>query len=272
MVELGRHGRLKSGCLRACGFESHPGHTGVTEPPFRNFTVASVSSAVGPAGTTLTRGSFRSTTPGSSPSGARGPIASTPAPVGREAGRLHAPGPPRRLRGARPPLPAAAARLLPPHAVLAAGRRGRAPGGLRRRLQRDVRRRAPDQHAPVAVPDRAQPLPQPPAQAAGRRARLDGRLRARRRDHDRRHGPQARGVPPDRRRRAGCCRRRSGPRCCCARSTRSPTTRSPRRWTRPCRASSRFSCARACRSRRRPRRACSPAPRCGSSSARSPRG
>ena len=37
---------------------------------------------------------------------------------------------------------------------------------------------------------------------------------------------------------------RSAPPCCCARSTPSPMTRSPRRWTRPCRASSRSSCAR----------------------------
>ena len=52
--------------------------------------------------------------------------------------RAHPARPPRRLRGARAALPAAAARLLPPHARLAGGRRGRAPGGLRRRLQRDA--------------------------------------------------------------------------------------------------------------------------------------
>ena len=53
--------------------------------------------------------------------------------------------------------------LLPPHARLARGRRGRPAGGLRRRLQRGARRRARDQRAPVALPDRAQPLAQPPA-------------------------------------------------------------------------------------------------------------
>ena len=43
------------------------------------------------------------------------------------------------------------------------GRRGRAAGGLRGRLQRGARRRARDQRAAVALPDRAQPLAQPPA-------------------------------------------------------------------------------------------------------------
>ena len=43
------------------------------------------------------------------------------------------------------------------------GRRGRAAGGLRRRLQRHARRRARDQRAALAVPDRPQPLAQPPA-------------------------------------------------------------------------------------------------------------
>ena len=57
--------------------------------------------------------------------------------------------------------------------------------------------------------------------------------------------------------------RRSAPRCCCARSTRSPTTRSPRRWRRPCRASSRCSSARACRSPRPPRPGSCPATRSG---------
>ena len=46
------------------------------------------------------------------------------------------------------------------------GRRGRAAGGLRRLLQRDLRRRPADQRAAVALPDRAQPLPQPPAPPA----------------------------------------------------------------------------------------------------------
>ena len=47
-----------------------------------------------------------------------------------------------RLRAARRALPVATAGLLPPDAGLHRGRRGRAPGGLRRRLQRDGRRRA----------------------------------------------------------------------------------------------------------------------------------
>ena len=59
--------------------------------------------------------------------------------------------------------------------------------------------------------------------------------------------------------------RRSARRSCCARSTRCPTTRSPRRWTRRCPASSRSSCARACRWPRPPRRGCSAAARSGSS-------
>ena len=60
-------------------------------------------------------------------------------------------------------LPVAPAGLLPAHARLARGRRGRPAGGVRGRLQRGPRRRARDQRAPVAVPDRAQPLAQPPA-------------------------------------------------------------------------------------------------------------
>ena len=79
-------------------------------------------------------------------------------------------GQPGRLRGARRPLPVAPARVLPAHARLQGGRRGRAAGGLRRRLQRDARRRARDQRAAVAVPDRAQPLAQPPAPRAARSA------------------------------------------------------------------------------------------------------
>ena len=55
------------------------------------------------------------------------------------------------------------------------------------------------------------------------------------------------------------------------RSPRCPTSRSPTRWRRRSRASSRCSCARASRWPRRPRRACSPATRCGSSSGRWPR-
>ena len=56
------------------------------------------------------------------------------------------------------PLPVAPARVLPPHARLPRGCRGRAAGGVRRRLQRDAGRRAPDQPAAVAVPHRPQPL------------------------------------------------------------------------------------------------------------------
>ena len=61
-----------------------------------------------------------------------------------------------------------------------------------------LRGRPPDQRAPVALPDRAQPLAEPPAPPAAGRAGLDGRLRARRRRQHRRHRAQARGVPPDR--------------------------------------------------------------------------
>ena len=169
------------------------------------------------------------------------------------------------------PLPGPPARLLPPHAQQPRGRGGRAAGGLRRRLQRDRGRRAADQRAPVAVPDRPQPLAQPPAQGPGDRRRLDGRPPLRARPDDGRQGAQARGVPPADERRRQTCRRRSAPRCSCARSTRSPTSRSPRRWRRRSRRSSRCSCAPASRSPRRPRRGCSRATRCARSSARSPR-
>src|SRR5215218_3213643 len=78
-----------------------------------------------------------------------------PAPAGgRAAGRAHAPGSPGRLRSTGPALSAAPARLLPPHARLEGGRRGRAPGGVRGRLQRTSGRRPPDQRAAVALPDR----------------------------------------------------------------------------------------------------------------------
>ena len=87
--------------------------------------------------------------------------------------------------------------------VLARGRRGRAAGGLRRRVQRDAGRRARDQRAPVAVPDRAQPLAQPPAPHAGGRDGLDGHPPVRGRPDDRRQGAQARGVPAPDRGRAG---------------------------------------------------------------------
>ena len=63
-----------------------------------------------------------------------------------------------------------------------------------------------DQRAPVAVPDRAQPLAEPPAPRAADRRRLDGRPPLRGRRHDGRQGPQARGLPPARRRRAGPAR------------------------------------------------------------------
>ena len=87
-----------------------------------------------------------------------------PAPaVGRASRRADPAREPPRLRGAGRPLPVAAAGLLPAHAVLARGRGGRAAGGLRGGVQRDAGRRARDQRAPVAVPDRAQPLAQPPA-------------------------------------------------------------------------------------------------------------
>ena len=97
------------------------------------------------------------------------------AAVRRAPGRADATRQPGRLRGARGPLPVAPAGLLPPHARVARGRRGRPAGGLRRRLQRDDRRRARAQRAPVAVPHRAQPLAQPPAPHAGDRRGLDGR-------------------------------------------------------------------------------------------------
>ena len=153
------------------------------------------------------------------------------APAGRRApGRAHAQGQPGGLRGAGRALPGAAARVLPPHAGVARGRRGRPAGGLRRRVQRDARRRPADQRAAVAVPDRAQPLPEPPAQADGDRRGLDGRPpRRERHERPRTRSTTARSSasssPTSRR-----WPRRSAPRCCCARSTRSPTSRSPRRW------------------------------------------
>ena len=63
------------------------------------------------------------------------------------------------------------------------------------RLQRDPRRRPPDQRAAVAVPDRPQPQPQPPAPDPGHRRRLDGHPPVRPRRHHRGQGPRARGVP-----------------------------------------------------------------------------
>ena len=126
--------------------------------------------------------------------------ASAPA-VGRASRRAHPAREPPRLRGAGGPLPVAPAGVLPPHAVLARGRRGRAAGGLRGRVQRDAGRRARDQRAALAVPDRPQPLAEPPAPRAGGRHGLDGHPPVRGRPHHRGQGPQARGVPaPDRRR------------------------------------------------------------------------
>ncbi len=145
--------------------------------------------------------------------------------------------------------------LLPAHAQLARGRRGRPAGGLRRRLQRRARRRARDQRAAVAVPHRPQPLAQPPAPRIRRRRRLDGRPLRRPRHVHRRPRDPPRELPRAARQTCTTCPRRSAPRCCCARSTRSPTSRSPTRWRRPCRPSSRCSCARASRSPRPPRRA-----------------
>ena len=118
----------------------------------------------------------------------------------RAADRADPPRPAGGVRSARRALPVAAARLLPPHARLARGRRGRPPGGLRGRVQRDPRRRARDQRAAVALPDRAQPLAEPPAAHHGDRRGLDGRPLRRRRAVDEREGPPARGVPPARRR------------------------------------------------------------------------
>src|SRR4051812_46726990 len=112
------------------------------------------------------RGSFSSTTRRlRRPSRAFAPA---PAAVGRAARRARATREPAGLRGAGRALPGAAAGVLPAHAVLEGGRRGRAAGGVRRRVQRDARRRPADQRASVAVPDRAQPVAQPPAADAGR--------------------------------------------------------------------------------------------------------
>ena len=86
------------------------------------------------------------------------PDAAPAPPVRRAPRRADPTRQPGGLRGARRALPVAPAGLLPPHARLARGRRGRPAGGLRRRLQRDDRRRPADQRAPVALPDRAQPL------------------------------------------------------------------------------------------------------------------
>ena len=110
-------------------------------------------------------------------------------------------GQPRCVRGSLRALPVAPARLLPPHARLARGCRGRPAGGLRRRLQRGARRRPPDQRAAVALPDRAQPLAQPPAPGDRHRDGLDGRALRGERSLDERQGPAPRELPrADRRR------------------------------------------------------------------------
>src|SRR3954451_23101811 len=124
------------------------------------------------------------------------PDAPAAPPVRRATRRADASRQPGGVRGAGRPLPVAAPGVLPPHAVLARGRRGRAAGGLRGGVQRDDRRRAAAQRAAVAVPDRAQPLAEPPAPRAGDRRRLDGRAPLRARHDDGRQGAQARGVPP----------------------------------------------------------------------------
>ena len=174
-------------------------------PQARNFCAATVSLR---AGTHLPRiglGGNSTSTLGATPCPCR-PFAPAPAADRRPADRTHPARSSGRLRGARAALPAPAPCLLPPHARLPRGRRGRPPRGLRRLLQGAPRRRSPRQRASLALPDRAQPLPQPPAPAAGYRAGLDGRLRARRWSDHRRHRSQPRGVPPDRRRRPGAAR------------------------------------------------------------------
>ena len=128
-------------------------------------------------------------------------------PAAQVAGRREAGGAdPRRararLRGPVRALPLAPARLLPPHAALPGGRRGRPPGGVREGARGDARRFAPDQRAAVALPDLPQPLPQPPSPPGSRGPGLDGRDGRRGRRDDRRPGPEARGLPrPGRRRR-----------------------------------------------------------------------
>ena len=115
-----------------------------------------------------------STNPRQSPRTSRPPLASAQTAGRREADRDGAQRQPGRLRDDRRPLPGPPARLLPPDARLDRGRRGRAAGGLRQRLPGDARRRARDQPAPLALPDRPQPLPQPPAQTDRRRPGIDG--------------------------------------------------------------------------------------------------
>ena len=135
------------------------------------------------------RGSLSTQNPGRT---AR-PYAVPTAPVRRAPRPDDAAREPGRLRGPGRPLPVAAAVVLPPHAGLQGGRRGRAPGGLRRGVQRDDGRRTAAERAAVAVPHRPQPQPQPPAPPARGRRRLDGHPSRRGRHHDGRQGPAPRG-------------------------------------------------------------------------------
>ena len=182
-----------------------PGRAVIVRPAGRILTSPEAAATLKPSNLSAPAG-FSRTEPFPRPSW-KSPHSSTPAspasralaaaaPAARRApDRAHPARQPPRLRGAGEPLPGAPARLLPPHADQPRGRGGRAAGGLRRRLQRDRGRRAADQRAAVALPDRAQPLAQPPAQGAGHRRRLDGRPPLRARPDDRRQGAQARGVP-----------------------------------------------------------------------------
>src|SRR5436309_2721946 len=90
-----------------------------------------------------------------------GALAAVAPAVRREARRADAPWTARGLRDAVRALRIAPARLLPSHARLARGRRGRAAGGVCGGLQRDARRPPADQRPPGALPDRAQPLAEP---------------------------------------------------------------------------------------------------------------
>ena len=130
----------------------------------------------------------------------------------------------------------------------------------------------PIMRAAMALPDRAQPLPQPPAAAARRGPGVDGRLRARGRRDRRRHRPSPRGVPPDHRRR---------PRASRDPAHRPPPARDRHALLRPdrgrdgdhrCERQVAAGAGARCRSPRRPRRASSPAPRFGCSSAQAAEG
>ena len=75
------------------------------------------------------------------------PFSAAAAAVGRAPDHAHPARQPPRLRGAGLALPGAPAGVLPPHALQPRGRRGRAAGGLRGRVQRDQRGRPRDQRA-----------------------------------------------------------------------------------------------------------------------------